>query len=124
MALPCVLLPLLFPGKADANLPLRDRFWVKATVWISIFSHIGNYFWTHYFFELLGAEYTFKAHRLNGVSGRRRKSAGREGGRGKERERIFVVSLLRFSHLALSLSKNSLCLSILLLRRSRSRSTS
>ena len=70
MAAPCVLLPLCYPGEADKRLPLKERFWVKATVWISIFSHIGNYFWTHYFYELLGAEYTFKAHRLNGVSKR------------------------------------------------------
>ena len=69
MAAPCVVLPLLCPGEADRRLPLRERFWVKATVWVAVFSHIGNYFWTHYFFELLGAEYTFKAHRLNGVRG-------------------------------------------------------
>jgi len=67
MAAPCVALPLLFPGSFDKTLPLRERYWVKASVWIAIFSHIGNYFWTHYFYELLGAEYTFRAHRLNGV---------------------------------------------------------
>jgi cycloeucalenol cycloisomerase len=67
-ALPCVLLPLLvLKPEADAKLPLRERYWVKANVWIAIFSHIGNYFWTHYFFNLLGARYTFPAHLLNGV---------------------------------------------------------
>ena len=95
MALPCVLYPLLFPGKADATLPLKDRFWVKATVWISIFSHIGNYFWTHYFYELLGAEYTFRAHRLNGVSkeeGGGRVERERERERERKRERFFRLS--------------------------------
>ena len=83
MAAPCVVLPPLYPGEADKLLPLRKRFWVKATVWISIFSHIGNYFWTHYFFELLGAEYTFKAHRMNGVRGRIREERRR-----KKREKL------------------------------------
>ena len=27
--------------------------------------HAGNYFWTHYFYRLLGAAYTFPAHQLN-----------------------------------------------------------
>ena len=67
MAAPCVAVPLLFPGAADAGTSLASRYWVKATVWVAIFSHIGNYFWTHYFYRLLGASYTFKAHRLNDV---------------------------------------------------------
>jgi cycloeucalenol cycloisomerase len=58
---------VLKPCPADARLPLLERHWVKANVWIAIFSHIGNYFWTHYFFNLLGASYTFPAHLLNGV---------------------------------------------------------
>jgi cycloeucalenol cycloisomerase len=36
-------------------------------VWIAIFSFVGNYFWTHYFFQLLGAAYTFPSWRLNDV---------------------------------------------------------
>lgn len=35
------------------------------------YSHIGNYFWTHYFYRVLGARYTFVAWRLNDVSGSR-----------------------------------------------------
>ena len=38
-----------------------------AQVWIAIFSFVGNYFWTHYFFQLLGAAYTFPSWRLNDV---------------------------------------------------------
>jgi len=68
-ALPCFLLPLLVlpPCAADAGVPLSRRYWVKANVWVAVFSHVGNYFWTHYFFNLLGARYTFPAHLLNGV---------------------------------------------------------
>lgn len=66
-ALPCITLPFLLQGKADREKPWHQRFWVKANVWIAIFSFIGNYFWTHYFYKLLGAEYTFPAHRLNDV---------------------------------------------------------
>lgn len=65
--LPCFLLPFLFPGQGEPSTPLMRRFWVKANVWIAILSFIGNYFWTHYFYNLLGASYTFKAWRLNDV---------------------------------------------------------
>ena len=68
-ALPCVLVPaLVTESAADAGRPWADKYWVKANVWIAIFSFIGNYYWTHYFYNLLGAAYTFKAHRLNDVS--------------------------------------------------------
>lgn len=66
-ALPCVVLPPLLECRADRGKPLSQRYWVKANVWIAIFSFVGNYFWTHYFYELLGAAYTFPAHRLNEV---------------------------------------------------------
>lgn len=41
---------------------------LQANIWIAIFSYIGNYFWTHYFFNLLGAAYTFPSYKLNQVS--------------------------------------------------------
>ena len=28
-------------------------------MWIFIFSYVGNYFWTHYFYKVLHAYYTF-----------------------------------------------------------------
>jgi cycloeucalenol cycloisomerase len=64
---PLLVIPLLAPGEADRGKPLLGRFWVKANVWIAIFGFIGNYFWTHYFFQLLGAAYTMPSHRLNNV---------------------------------------------------------
>ena len=66
-ALPCAIVPIYFESTADAAKPWTEKYWVKANVWIAIFSFIGNYFWTHYFYSLLGASYTFPAHRLNDV---------------------------------------------------------
>lgn len=67
VTLPCVILPLFFPGEVDRNLPIRERFVFKAIVWNLIFSFIGNYIYTHYFYTLLGAEYTFDTYRFNDV---------------------------------------------------------
>jgi cycloeucalenol cycloisomerase len=67
MALVCVLPPVLFPGTPDRTLPWQERFIFKANVWNGVFGFIGNYLWTHYFYRLLGAEYTFPSWRLNDV---------------------------------------------------------
>lgn len=66
-AAPSFLIPLIFVGKADKGIPLKDRYWVKASLWIVLFSYVGNYFWTHYFFKVLGASYTFPSWRMNDV---------------------------------------------------------
>ncbi|WRX18167.1 hypothetical protein QQP08_010654 [Theobroma cacao] len=52
-AVPSFLIPMLFVG--------------KASLWIMIFSYVGNYFWTHYFFTVLGASYTFPSWKMNDV---------------------------------------------------------
>ncbi|CAL4910497.1 unnamed protein product [Urochloa decumbens] len=64
---PAFLIPLVLVGKADSVRSLKDRYWVKANIWIIIFSYVGNYFWTHYFFTVLGASYTFPSWRMNNV---------------------------------------------------------
>ncbi|CAD5178902.1 cycloeucalenol cycloisomerase-like [Musa acuminata AAA Group] len=66
-AAPAFLIPLLIVGKADSGKCWRDRYWLKANLWIIIFSYVGNYFWTHYFFTVLGASYTFPSWRMNNV---------------------------------------------------------
>ncbi|KAI3840533.1 hypothetical protein MKX03_007227 [Papaver bracteatum] len=66
-AVPSFLIPLLVAGKADSSLCLKDRYWVKASLWNIIFSYVGNYFWTHYFFTVLGASYTFPLWKMNNV---------------------------------------------------------
>jgi len=65
-ALPLFIIPL-FLDNTDKDKPLKDRFWVKANLWIAIYSFIGNYFYTHYFYKVLGAKYTFVSWRLNDV---------------------------------------------------------
>ena len=34
---------------------------------MAVFSFIGNYFWTHYFYQVLGASYTMQTWDLNQV---------------------------------------------------------
>jgi cycloeucalenol cycloisomerase len=58
---------LFFPGKYDRNLPITKRYWFKANIWIGILNFVGNYFWTHYFYNLLGAAYTMETYRINDV---------------------------------------------------------
>lgn len=67
MAAPCVVAPAFLQPPATAALPWWQRYWVKANLWIAIISYVGNYFWTHYFYKLLSATYTFQAHRINDV---------------------------------------------------------
>ncbi|MED6159725.1 Bifunctional protein GlmU [Stylosanthes scabra] len=66
-AVPSFLIPMLLVGKVDRSLHWKDRYWVKASLWIVLFSYVGNYFWTHYFFTVLGASYTFPSWRMNNV---------------------------------------------------------
>jgi cycloeucalenol cycloisomerase len=67
LAAPYLLQPILFPLPAEKNLPLTMRYSFKANVWIAIFAFIGSYWYTHYFYSVLQAEYSFPAHRLNDV---------------------------------------------------------
>lgn len=67
LAAPFLLQPFLFPMPAERNLPLHLRYSFKANVWIAIFSFIGNYWYTHYFYTVLQARYTFPSHRINDV---------------------------------------------------------
>jgi len=64
---PLLLQPFMYPMDAEKTVPLCSRYSFKATVWIAVFSFIGNYWYTHYFYSVLKAEYTFPAHRLNDV---------------------------------------------------------
>jgi cycloeucalenol cycloisomerase len=70
-AVPCFALPpLLVPRTAPpavTRLPWHQQFWVKANLWVLIFGYVGNYFWTHYFYQLLGAAYTIPSFELNAV---------------------------------------------------------
>jgi len=65
--LPGFVVPILFPCEADRGRPYSERFWVKGSTWIAIFGFYGNYFWTHYFYQLLDAKYLFDSYRFNDV---------------------------------------------------------
>lgn len=67
LALPFLLQPIFFPFDAEKNLPLTHRYSFKANVWIAIFGFVGNYWYTHYFYNVLKATYTMPSHRLNNV---------------------------------------------------------
>ena len=68
LCLPFVLQPLIYPGPADGARPWHQRYATKANVWIAVYSFIGNYWYTHYFYSVLKAAYTLPgAIRLNNV---------------------------------------------------------
>lgn len=58
VSVPCVFVPIIFPRGADTSLPWHKRYATKFSVWVAVLTFIGNYFWTHYFFNVLGASYT------------------------------------------------------------------
>jgi len=66
IGIPPIVYPLLFPGP-ESHIDWRERYTTKANAFIFIFAWIGNYFWTHYFYRILGATYTFPSWRLNEV---------------------------------------------------------
>lgn len=57
-ALPCVLLPLAWPGPGERRLPFYQRYSIRVNVWVAILSFVGNYFITHYFYSVLSMRYT------------------------------------------------------------------
>ena len=65
-ALPYIVYPLWKPFEEDKGVPFGKDTW-KANAWIGILSFVSNYIWTHYFYSVLNAKYTFDAHRLNDV---------------------------------------------------------
>jgi len=68
LALPLLLQPFLLPSLTlDQEKPLLERYSFKANLWILIFSFIGNYWYTHYFYTVLRASYTFKSWDINAV---------------------------------------------------------
>lgn len=67
LCLPGLFIPLRYPCAHDLQRPIHQRFWFKANIWIVVFTFYGNYFWTHYFYNLLGARYLFDSYYFNGV---------------------------------------------------------
>ena len=80
LALPLACQPLLYPRASaprsadgarvvnpDARRPLSRRHSTKVAVYLATYAFIGNYWYTHYFYSVLGARYTMPAHRVNDV---------------------------------------------------------
>lgn len=71
LALPFLLQPALLPTAGfhspDAQRPLFQRYAFKANLWLAVYSFIGNYWYTHYFYSVLQVAYTMPSHRLNNV---------------------------------------------------------
>lgn len=69
LALPILLQPIFYTtnNSPDKSRKLMDRYCTKANAWIAVFSFIGNYWYTHYFYSVLKANYSMPAHRLNDV---------------------------------------------------------
>ena len=47
------IFPYIWTCSADRKLKWRERYITKANIWIAIFSFIGNYWYTHYFYRVL-----------------------------------------------------------------------
>jgi len=64
---PGLVVPALTQPPQELARPWWRRYWVKDHVWLWIVVFVGSYLWTHYFYTLLKATYTFQAWRLNDV---------------------------------------------------------
>jgi len=63
LSLPFLLQPILLPAAGstsspDEKRPLLERYSFKANLWLAVYSFIGNYWYTHYFYSVLRAKYT------------------------------------------------------------------
>lgn len=68
LATPLWLQALFFTGgKDEQGTPWYQRYAFKANVWVAIFGFIGNYWYTHYFYNVLEASYTMPSWDINGV---------------------------------------------------------
>ncbi|GBG33886.1 Cycloeucalenol cycloisomerase [Hondaea fermentalgiana] len=56
IAAPNILVPLLY---CPTNKPWYQTYWFKFSVWVAIFTFEASYFFTEYFFDVLGMKYAF-----------------------------------------------------------------
>lgn len=68
VGLPPIILPLIYPKiSGEENILWYQRSTTKINAFVAIIAWVGNYFWTHYFYTVLGTTYTFPAHCINQV---------------------------------------------------------
>ncbi len=56
---PFVVVPFLIYKEAKAGKPWYKTYWFKANLYIAIFSLLGNYYGSEYFFDVLGMVYNY-----------------------------------------------------------------
>ncbi|MGH7821457.1 MAG: hypothetical protein ACREQ9_16965 [Candidatus Binatia bacterium] len=56
---PVWLVPLLLRGRGEPALPWWETYSFKFNLWIFIFAWIGSYFFTEYFFDVMGMVYNY-----------------------------------------------------------------
>ena len=59
MWVPLLLLPLILRRESSTGIRWHASYWFKANLWIAIFAFIATYFFTEYFFDVLGMIYFF-----------------------------------------------------------------
>jgi cycloeucalenol cycloisomerase len=59
VALPVLLIPAFLARRHPSSQPWYQRYWFKANVYLALFSLVGNYFGSEYFFDVLGMVYKF-----------------------------------------------------------------
>ncbi|GMH94362.1 hypothetical protein TrST_g2697 [Triparma strigata] len=64
ISLPFLIYPFISSSHYNTPPPTYAH---KAILYLTIYSYIGNYFYTHYFYTILKAEYTFIGVRFNNV---------------------------------------------------------
>jgi cycloeucalenol cycloisomerase len=65
VALPLVIVPLVMRRESRTGKRWHQTYWFKANLYIFIFSFIGNYFGSEYFFDVLGMVYNYPQLHLN-----------------------------------------------------------
>jgi len=67
LALPLLLQPFLWRGSEGKKVALFEQHAMRAQIWIALFSFVGNYWYTHYFYAVLEARYSMPSWRVNDV---------------------------------------------------------
>jgi len=62
---PAVVVPAIIRDERALGRPWYRTYWFKFNLWIAIFSAIGSYFGTEYFFDVLGMVYNYPQLRWN-----------------------------------------------------------
>jgi cycloeucalenol cycloisomerase len=59
LSAPLVGVPLLVRDESSLGRPWHRTYWFKFAVWVFVFAAIGSYFFSEYFFDVLGMVYHF-----------------------------------------------------------------